>query len=73
MARFAGVGLAADHDATASAKMYAATKGDLKALAKKYVDTGDAVVVIVGPRAKIAPQLEAIGIKTLDASGPEGE
>jgi predicted Zn-dependent peptidase len=73
MARYAGVALPADQDATASGKMYAATKTDLAALAKKYLEPTNALVVIVGPRAKIAPQLEGIGIKNLDTTGPEGE
>ncbi|HEY8078986.1 MAG TPA: pitrilysin family protein, partial [Labilithrix sp.] len=73
LARYAGVGLAADQDATAAAKTSAATKADLAALAKKYVDPSNALVVIVGPRAKIAPQLEAIGMGSFETSGPEGE
>ncbi len=73
LARYAGVRLPADRDATSSAKTNAATKAELASLAKKYVDPANALVVIVGPRAKIAPQLEAIGITSFESSGPEGE
>ena len=52
-----------------------ASKDDLRQLAAKHVDPTNAVVVIVGPRAKIAPQLEKIGITaaSLTTSGPEGD
>ncbi|MDB4940679.1 MAG: zinc protease [Labilithrix sp.] len=73
LARNAGVGLPADHEARASLATGAATKEDLRRLAAKYLDPKDAVVVIVGPRAQLQPQLEAIGITSLVASGPEGE
>jgi zinc protease len=73
LSRNAGVGLAADHEAKASAVLYAATKDDLRRLAARYVDPRGAVIVIVGPRAKIEPQLHKIGIDKLEASGPEGE
>lgn len=73
LSRNAGVGLPPDHEARASASLYAATKADLGRLAAKYLDATNAVVVIVGPRAEVARQLEAIGMKALEASGPEGE
>ncbi|MCL2724166.1 MAG: insulinase family protein [Polyangiaceae bacterium] len=71
--RIAGVGLPPDHDANASLRMYSAGKKDLSALARQYVDVANAIVVIVGPRAKIEPQLKAIGITSMQAVGPEGE
>ncbi|MBX3189384.1 MAG: insulinase family protein [Labilithrix sp.] len=73
LARNAGVGLPPDHDATASAKLYAATREELARLAAQHVGTKNAVVVIVGPKAQIAPQLAKIGITSFDTSGPEGE
>lgn len=73
LSRNAGVGLPADHEATASKALYGATKDDLKKLAAKYVDVSDSVVVIVGPRAKLQPQLEKIGITKVETSGPEGD
>ena len=73
LARNAGVGLPPDHETKASAALDAATKDELKQLAAKYVDATNAIVVIVGPRAKIEPQLKAIGITAVQASGPEGD
>lgn len=73
LARSAGAGLPPDHDAQASARLYAATPADLLRLAKEHVDVTNALVVIVGPRAQIEPQLKAIGVTTIDARSPEGE
>ena len=73
LARNAAIGLPPDHENKASAALDAATKADLKQLAARHVDAKDAIIVIVGPRAKIEPQLKAIGITGLTASGPEGD
>lgn len=73
LARNAGVGLPADHEQTASARLYAAGPEELARLAARYVDPARADVVIVGPRAAIEPQLRAVGITALEAVGPEGE
>jgi predicted Zn-dependent peptidase len=73
LARNAGVGLPPDHEARASKALDAASKADLKSLAARHVDPTSSVIVIVGPRAKIEPQLKAIGLTVLQASGPEGE
>jgi predicted Zn-dependent peptidase len=73
LARNAGVGLPADHEAKASLALDRATPEQLRKAAAAHVDPGQAIIVIVGPRVKIQPQLEAIGIKTIEASGPEGE
>jgi len=73
LARNAGVWLPADHEARASAVLDRATKDDLRKLAASHVDPRGAIVVIVGPRAKIQPQLEKIGITNLVTSGPEGD
>ena len=73
LARNAGVGLPPDHEAKASAALDRATKDDLRKLAASHVDPARSIIVIVGPRAKIQPQLEAIGIKALESSGPEGD
>ena len=73
LARNAGVGLPADHEAKASAVLDRATKDDLRKLAASHVDPRGAIIVIVGPRAKIQPQLEKIGMTVLVASTPEGD
>jgi zinc protease len=73
LGRSAGVGLAADHEARSSARVYEADAAALAKLAGQHVDPRSADVVIVGPRNAIEPQLEAIGITAIEAAGPEGE
>ncbi len=73
LARSAGVGLPADHDATASARVQSATKDDLRKLAAAHLGLDEAVIVVVGPRAKLEPQLKAIGISSFETVGPEGQ
>jgi zinc protease len=73
LARNAGVGLPPDHEPRASLVLDRATPEQLAKAAAEHLDPSNAILVIVGPRAKIVPQLEAIGIKTIHASGPEGQ
>ena len=73
LGRDAGVGHAPDHEAAASRLTTRADKAQLKRFAAQYLDLGAATIVIVGPRAKIQPQLEAIGITAIESSGPEGQ
>ncbi|MEA2749604.1 MAG: zinc protease [Myxococcales bacterium] len=73
LARNAGVGLPADHEAKAALALDRATKDDLRRLAAGHVDPKDAIIVIVGPRAKLQPQLEKLGITAVETSGPEGD
>lgn len=73
LARLAGTGLESDFDAKNSARIDAATKAEIDALAARFLDLSSAVVVIVGPKAAIEPQLRKIGITNIETSGPEGE
>lgn len=73
LARNAGVGLPASHEADASKLLYGASKADLQKLAAQHLDLSNAVVVVVGPKAKVLPQLEKIGITKVESTGPEGE
>lgn len=73
LGRNAGVGLAPDREAVASHVTARADKAQLKRFAGQHLDLDRATIVIVGPRAKIQPQLEAIGIKAIESSGPEGQ
>ena len=73
LARNAGVGLPADHEAKAATALDRATKDDLRRLAAAHVDPKNAIIVIVGPRAKLQPQLEKMGITAVETSGPEGD
>lgn len=73
LARNAGVGLPADFEAKRSAAIDAASKDELRKLAATHLDTSSAAIVVVGPRAKVQPQLEKIGLGPVEAVGPEGE
>lgn len=73
LGRNAGVGHAPDHEAAASRLTARADKAQLKRFAAQYLDLDAATIVIVGPRAKIEPQLKAIGITAIESSGPEGQ
>jgi predicted Zn-dependent peptidase len=73
LARNVGVGLPPDHEPKASLALDRATAEEIKKAAASHIDPAKAVIVIVGPRAKIQPQLEAIGLKTIKTTGPEGE
>lgn len=73
LGRNAGVGLGPEHEAEKSKLSATADKTALAKLASSHVDPGTATIVIVGPRAKIEPQLKAIGITNIETSGPEGE
>jgi predicted Zn-dependent peptidase len=73
LARSAGVALPPDHEAKASAAIARASKDELARLAKTYLDLSSAEIVVVGPRAKVEPQLRAIGITDIAAASPEGD
>jgi zinc protease len=73
LGRNAGVGHAPDQEASASRVTSRADKATLKRAAATYLDPSRSLVVIVGPRAKIEPQLKAIGIGPIESSGPEGQ
>lgn len=73
LARNAGVGLGPSQEADASKLLYGASKADLQKLASQHLDLSGAVVVVVGPKAKVLPQLEKIGLSNVETTGPEGE
>ncbi len=73
LARNAGIGLPPDQDALTSARVQSATKDELGKLAASHLGLEDAVIVVVGPRAKLEPQLKAIGIEKPEIVGPEGQ
>jgi predicted Zn-dependent peptidase len=73
LARAAGAGLPPDHEAKTSLRSAQADKALLKKVAASHLDVAGALVVIVGPRAQIEPQLKAIGISAIESAGPEGQ
>lgn len=73
LGRNAGLGLKPDHEISASGLTTRADKEQLKRLSTQYLDLTGGTIVIVGPKAKIVPQLTAIGIRTIESSDPEGQ
>ena len=73
LARNAGVGQAVDNEATRAKLIARADKAQLSKLAGDYLDLSGAVIVIVGPKAKIEPQLKAVGITATESATAEGD
>jgi predicted Zn-dependent peptidase len=73
LGRDAAVGQSPDHEATLAKQTQAADKAALNKAAAEYLDVRNGLVVIVGPRAKLEPQLKALGIASLESSGAEGQ
>ena len=72
LARDAALGLGPDHQARASLRSDEATKTEMDAVAKRLFDPTRAVVVLVGPRAELAPELAKRGFPhavLVDAEG----
>jgi predicted Zn-dependent peptidase len=68
----AALGLPPDWPSKASQLREAATKDDLIRLAKQYYAMDSATIVVVGPRAKVQPQLDKLGLpapEIRDATG----
>ena len=57
----ASLGLPPDWQARSSQLREAATQADLNRLAKQYYSPDDAIIVVVGPRASVQPQLDKLG------------
>jgi predicted Zn-dependent peptidase len=72
LAADASLGLGPDWAARSAALRDAAGKTDLDALAKEFYGPGPAVLVVVGPRAKLAPMLAPLGLPPAEARDEEG-
>jgi zinc protease len=70
LAELHGFGLPRSDLAAYPARVTATTLDDIRALAGKYVPTTDAVIVIVGPADRIAPQVAKFG--TIERTTPTG-
>ena len=68
----ASLGLPPDFEAKASQSRDAATKGDLDALAKQFYDPADAIVVVVGPRTRVLPMLDKLGLPPPEMRDADG-
>jgi predicted Zn-dependent peptidase len=71
LARDAAIGLGPDYEARASVRRDTATKEELRRAASE-LDPKEAQLVVVGPRAKLAAQLAAIGITSYELRDAEG-
>jgi len=60
------------HERDAAARRDAATKVDLDRVAKKHYDAAGAMLVVVGPRAKVLPQLQKLGLPEPEIRDEEG-
>ncbi len=67
------ISLSADHEAKAATRRAAATKADLKALATRFMDRKQGIILIVGPRAKILPQLADLGLPVPEFRTADGD
>jgi predicted Zn-dependent peptidase len=72
LAADASLGLPADWEATSSAKREGALKPELDALAKKYFDPSDAILVVVGPRARVQPMIDKLGLPPAEIRDADG-
>jgi zinc protease len=72
LARDAAVGLPPDYEAKASIRRDTASKEDLLRLSREF-DPKEAIIVVVGPRAKIETQLTAIGVSAIETRDAEGK
>jgi zinc protease len=68
----AALGLPADHERTAALATESATRDTLSKLARQYFDPAGAVLVVVGPRAKLQEPLRAIGYDVIEVRDAEG-
>ena len=68
----AALGLGADYEARASVLRDEADKATLGKIAATYYDRSNAVIVIVGPRAKLEAPLKGIGVTDVEIRDAEG-
>jgi predicted Zn-dependent peptidase len=69
----AGLGLGADHEARASQVRDEAQAPQLNALAKRFYSPDDAILVVVGPRARIQPMIDKLGLPAPEIRNADGE
>jgi zinc protease len=72
LAADASLGLGPDWQLKYSEKRDGAEKAELDALAKKFYDPTNAVLVVVGPRTKINPMIEKLGLPSPELRDAEG-
>jgi len=73
VADIAVYGLPLDEFATREKRIDAVTAADVKRVAAAHIHARDLRVVVVGDRAKISPELEALHLGTIEARDPYGD
>jgi zinc protease len=68
----ASLGLAPDYEAKASEARDAADKPLLDRLAKQFYDPSDGIIVVVGPRGRVQPMIDKIGLPPAELRDAEG-
>jgi zinc protease len=72
LAADASLGLAPDYEAKASEARDTADKTLLDRLAKQFYDPADAILVVVGPRARVQPMIDKLGLASPEIRDAEG-
>jgi|CZKU01.1.fsa_nt_gi predicted Zn-dependent peptidase len=72
LAADASLGLPPDWEAKSSAKREGAMKPELDALAKQFFDPSDAILVVVGPRARVQPMIDKLGLPPAEIRDADG-
>lgn len=72
LATDAALGLGADFEARASHARDEAPRSLLDALAKRYYSPDDAVLVVVGPRTRIQPMIDRLGLPAPEIRDADG-
>ena len=72
LAADASLGLPPDWATQSSRKRDAATKPELDALAKQFYGLSDAILVVVGPLARIQPMIDKLGLPAPEIRDAEG-
>jgi zinc protease len=72
LAADASLGLPADWQAKSGERRESAQKPELDALAKKFYDPASAILVVVGPRARVQPMIDKLGLPPPEVRDAEG-
>lgn len=72
LAADASLGLPPDWETVSSQRRDAASKAQLDALAKRYYDPAGAIVVVVGPRGRVQPLIDGLGLPAPELRDAEG-
>ncbi len=72
LAADASLGLPADWQAKSSERRESAQKAELDALAKKFYDPSSAILVVVGPRTRVQPMIDKLGLPPPEVRDAEG-